>query len=507
MINKQNISLATVGVIASLLFLLCGASIFITSRVENKIEELLADKATYEEIEVNLWLGQIIIKDLAFRDGEGHLYTNKMVIQGFEYLDYFFNDRIIVDDLTLKNPEISLNQNQSKTSFFSGQTKRFSQEILIRNFKASSGTLKIPQGTGTNIKNKLFVSFPEIIIREVRIDSTTVNKPIPFAFSSYKISADSLRLHMNPEHFITANEVRWDSSTLRMMDFRIIPYYTKLEFDQNVDHEMDRIALSVDSIKLKNPDLAFLHDSLYLKSPLMTIGNVDLQIYRNRLLPDTAYKKPLYNELIRTLPIKIDLEKISISDSRVVYEEKLKRAADPAKIGFYGIGGEIENLTNINLDRRDFPKTTIQLNASFEKVVPVKIFMSFDISNTADEFLFKGDVGTVPAEALNEFLRPAMNVKATGKLQSVSITFSGDPNSAIGDVKVKYNQFKVQLLKENGEKKDVISAIANLFIDNDGLSEDAVQENIRVFRDPTKSFWSFVWSALRKGLRQGLSQI
>ena len=248
MINKQNISLATLGVIASLLFLLFGASIFITSRVENKIEELLADKATYEEIEVNLWLGQIIIKDLAFRDGEGHLYTNKMVIQGFEYLDYFFNDRIIVDDLTLKNPEISLNQNQSKTSFFSGQTKRFSQEILIRNFKASSGTLKIPQGTGTNIKNKLFVSFPEIIIREVRIDSTTVNKPIPFAFSSYKISADSLRLHMNPEHFITANEVRWDSSTLRMMDFRIIPYYTKLEFDQNVDHEMDRIALSVDSI-------------------------------------------------------------------------------------------------------------------------------------------------------------------------------------------------------------------------------------------------------------------
>lgn len=72
-------------------------------------------------------------------------------------------------------------------------------------------------------------------------------------------------------------------------------------------------------------------------------------------------------------------------------------------------------------------------------------------------------------------------------------------------MKLQYRDFSIKVLRDDGKKKDgILSAIANLFISNKALDEDAVREDLEVERDKTKSFWNLVWSCIEKGAIKSL---
>jgi hypothetical protein len=125
-----------------------------------------------------------------------------------------------------------------------------------------------------------------------------------------------------------------------------------------------------------------------------------------------------------------------------------------------------------------------------------------------DQFVISGEFGSITGDELNSFLRPAMGVEAEGRINAVYFTFTGNDDVATGDVRLSYENFRVVLLKDGSqEKKGFFSAIVNLFIDNDGNTGPAEEKDIQVSRDKSRSFWSFVWSALRKGIRESFSQL
>ena len=504
--KKKKYLFVTLSVLAGLALITFLAGLYLGNRIENKISQALDDKATYKEIDVDLWQRRISISEIKHEEGKRKILVNKISLEGINYYDYVFNNEIIIDDLVLEEPQIQLPKKGNGGS--STLQQNLKQNILIKNIRATSGTFKLLDPDADVSENAVFVQFPELSIQDVALDSTTLKNKIPFNYSSYEFFADSVRLNMNPEHFIAASEVRLDTSKVSVRDFRIIPYFTKTEFDRTVGYEKDRVSLRVDSIALTPFNFDFRNDSIHVESPLMTISGGDLQIYRNRLLPDTIYTKPLYSQVIRNAPVKMDIEKVEVTNTKIVYEEKANEDREAAKLGFYDIDGTIENLTNMQLDREDFPTTRIDVEASFLNVTPLVVDWSFDINNPEDRFLFSGNFGKVPATALNDYLRSAMNVEAEGALESVSFTFSGDEDVAVGDVRVLYDQFKIQLLEEDGRGvKEFLSSIANLFVDNDGLSEEDVVKDVEFERDPTKSFWNYVWSGLRKGLRKSLGQL
>lgn len=503
MAKKKNLPFIILGVLALLALSIFLAGVYLSNRIENKISQALDGEAVYKEIDVDLWQKKITIQDLRQEEGSRKIFIKRIALEGIGFYDYVFNNEIIIEDLIVEEPEIQLPDRDNKGP--SALQQKLEKTILIKNFKVTSGTFNLLGSDST--KNAIFVQFPELSLKDVAIDSSTIRRKIPFNYSSYEFLADSVRLNMNPEHFIAASEVILDTSKAVVNDFRIIPYFTKTEFDRTVGYEKDRISLRVDSIKLMSLDFDFRKDTLHLTSPQMVISHGDLEIYRNRLLPDTIYTKPLYSQVLRNAPVKMDVEEVQIAGTEIVYEEKVAADRPAAKVGFYDINGQIKNLTNMRLDRQDFPTTIIDVDANFLHVAPVKVEWSFDINNPEDRFLISGNFGKVPATALNDYLRPAMNIQAEGALESVSFTFSGDEEVAVGDVRVIYDQFKIQLLEEDGRGiKNFLSSIANLFVDNDGLSEEDVVKDVRIERDPTKSFWNYIWSGVQKGLKESLSQ-
>ncbi len=291
-------------------------------------------------------------------------------------------------------------------------------------------------------------------------------------------------------------------------DFRIIPYYDKPQFDKKIPHEKDRISLRVEQIEMDSLNIAYRNETLYLQNPGMTVTGGDLEVYRNRELPDDPREKVLYSQMLRNAPVKLNFKKVRVNNSHIKYEEKMKADRPPATVVFTIKTADVENITNIDLDRKDFPRTKVHVEATFQEVVPLSVDWSFNANNTNDRFLFKGKFGAVPGDALNSLLRPSMNMEAKGTIKDAWFTFTGNNEFLTGDVRLNYDQFKFIFLKNGGhEKKGFLTAIANLFVDNDGISGEEVSKEVKVERDVHISFWGYVWNGLRAGVRETFSQI
>ena len=491
-------------VLAVLLILFIVAKIVITNRVEDQIQNMLGKSSEYEELDVNLLQREIILKDLNYLEAGNSVHADKISLDGISFFKYVTSDKLHIDNFLLENPQIIVSRADSTAK--KSSKNKFSQDISIGNLRAINGSFRLRR---EGIKgNEVFFRFPEVQISKISVDSASLKNTIPFKYKAYHVEGDSLRVNLNPEHFVAAGHLMLDNGKTSIKDFRIIPYYDKPTFDKKIPYEKDRVSLRVESVELDSLSFAFKKGSLYLHNPNMNISGGNLQVYRNKVLPDDPSKRVLYSQMLRNAPLKLDFKNVTVKNSHIGYEEKMKDQRPPASVVFDIQKADIQNISNIGLDRKDFPRTKVHVDATFQKVTPLSVDWSFGTANTNDKFRFSGKFGAVPGDALTSLLRPAMSMEAKGKIKEAWFTFTGNDELLTGDVRLNYDKFKfVWLEKGKREKKDIFTAIANLFVDNDGISGDDVSKEVSVERDVHVSFWGYVWSGLRAGVRETFSQI
>ena len=242
------------------------------------------------------------------------------------------------------------------------------------------------------------------------------------------------------------------------------------------------------------------NDSLKIENPLTEIKTVDFRIYRSKLPPEDTGFKPMYSELIRKMPILLNLDSIRISDSYIKYEEKVKADREPGMLEFSDLNLGIKNFTNIDLNRKDFPETQVKVNADFMKTSPLSIDWVFDISDPSDRFQISGSLGRLAASEMNKFLTAGLNVEASGEILDMYFNFYGNGTKAQGEMRLEYKDFKVEVLRKDGERKNkVFSALANLIVRNKAQNNKANYKDISYQRDTTRSFWNYLWNLIKNG--------
>ncbi|HSI70018.1 MAG TPA: hypothetical protein VK941_07285, partial [Gillisia sp.] len=305
---------------------------------------------------------------------------------------------------------------------------------------------------------------------------------------------------LNEEHSIAIESILLQEGELEIGNFKFQPKFSKVDHDGAIPHEKDRVDVTVKSLNFKNFNWGFENDSLMVASPEVELVGAEVEIYRNKLLPDDQRIKPMYSEMLRKLGIKLKLDTVNLSESTIIYEEKVDEGRPAGTLKFGNVEASIKNLTNVNIDAEDFPATTIEAKSNFMGQSTLTLNWEFDVSNLRDEFHINGSFAGIDARAINPFMKPVMNVETEGKIESLFYNFHGNRDEATGDMKLAYRDFKISILKDGEEeKKSFLSGLVNLFLKNDVVNEDVSQENINVERDKTKSIWNFFWLCIREG--------
>ncbi|WP_157632560.1 AsmA family protein [Cochleicola gelatinilyticus] len=500
--------------------LIISIGIWIASNIilKNKAENFLATRippnisATYSDLTLNIFQGTLTFNEVSVVlknkiDDKVHtqVAVDKFIIEDISYMDYVFQKEIHIEDIKLKSPIIKYYSHMLSPSKDSVRKSPITlyKPVLIDELSIDNATLHIYDGTKDSIS--LYGKNITVEIDDILVNRETLQKRLPITFSDYEAEGDSIFLKAGPYENLSSGDFFIKKGKGEFNSLSLQTKYSKTRLSQLISKERDHFNLIIPKITLDGINFGFKNRVLFAGSTSMTIEQPNLKIFRDKTVADDLTRKPLYSEMLRTLPFQLTMEKIAIKNAAIAYTEKVKDDNSGGTINFDNLYANIQNASNT------YPKgtrTTLDIKSNFMENTSIAVDWDFDVNNTADTFIFKADIGKLSAEKLNKFTVPNLKVMMEGEVEKTYFTISGDHTRSHVDMKMRYDDFKVSVLNKEGNKKNkFLSAIVNIFIkkESDENSEDFREGSATVSRDKTKSIFNYFWLNTRDGLKSILT--
>lgn len=515
----MNLKPKKIGIIAAILIVIIIILTLVVNKiVENKIAAAIHNlpetfTVEYSTMSVHIWSGNLELSSLNMKiTGET---TNKIildaqlasvVVEDISYWDYLVNNEITVDNLTLESVIAKYLHNSvvKNKDYEKGFLSGIKQVVNIGSLEINDADVLISDyDTNNVILNTPHLDFKLV---ELNINPNANTSKEKFDFKDFTLEMTHLKWATNAYEnmFVESLSIHKTNATLKGFEYKT--KYSKSKYSSILTKERDHFNVTIKTMKIFDMDFGLnKEEQFYFKSKSIKLNTPNAEIYRDKLVADDTSYKLLYGTSLRQLDFDLGIDKIQIENGSISYLEKVKAVENAGRLDFTNLNATISKLGN-NYGNAD---TTIKVTSTFMENSPLVVDWNFKVADTTDQFVFKADLGVLNARQMNQFTQPNLYVDLKGELKQTYFTISGNPNRGRIDLKVKYDDFEIAVLKKNGkEKNKFISTIVNLFVSKDSDDERrnyryGQSENVE--RDVTKSVFNFVWLNIKAALLSAMA--
>ncbi|RMA66545.1 hypothetical protein [Ulvibacter antarcticus] len=503
--------------IASVVVVALTTVLFINYTIKNKVENFVASRlpsnfiVSYDELSLNIFSGtltyanvSVAIKNTKTDAIHTTVKVPEFIIEDISYFDYLFSDEIHIEDIKLFKSEITYFKHHFNRVKDSTRTPVLDliKPVLIDELSIDNATVTIFE----NDKNEklLYVQNATVEIDDILISSETLANRIPLNYSDYEAKSDSLFVKVSSFENLTAHNFALKDHQLVANDIRLWTKVSEQKLSEIIPVERDHFTVRMESLNVRNLDFGFEQRELFTKSTAVSVKDLSAEVFRDKLVADNLNTKRLYSRVLRELPFKLTIDSVDIQNGFLKYRERVKADNSGGEIVFKKLNVQMKNVSNTY---QAPVKTEVAIQANLMKSTPVSVNWNFDVNDVSDHFIFKIDMGHLAAEDMNSFMQPNLGVQFSGEVNKVYMTTDGNRNMSRSDVKLNYDNFKINILRKDGKKKNkLFSAIANIFIENDSKEDNSnfSEVTVEVMPDKTKSFFNYIWLNLDKALKKSL---
>ncbi|ACU08937.1 hypothetical protein FIC_02507 [Flavobacteriaceae bacterium 3519-10] len=368
--------------------------------------------------------------------------------------------------------------------------------LTVKNVELKNSNVAYDNGKAVLILNNLNAK-----IQNIEMNAATVKNSVPFKTGNYSLAAQ--KLVYNTEFYnMSAGLLTFGNRSLQLSDFATTPKVSRAQFIRMIPAERDLYDVKVKQITA-NGIWDLLSDNQYINASQVTLNGMNANIFRSKIPKDDVTEKLLYSSLLRKIKMPLFVQNLDIKNSVLEYEEDTKRSDGPGKLTFGSFAMNVKNLNSGKMKGKP-TQVAISVNCRFMNASPMNVKWNFDLLNRSDSFSISGNVADLPASRVNPFIEPYLKVRATGMISDLIFNFKGNSSGLSGILNLKHKDLKVALLKEDGEKNKLLSAVANIFVRSDSgqYPESVPVDNVP--RDKTKSFFNFFWKGIEEGLKKTL---
>lgn len=244
----------------------------------------------------------------------------------------------------------------------------------------------------------------------------------------------------------------------------------------------------------------------------MSIADGEVAVFNNNTFPKLEKIKTgrFPHQLLQQLKAQLTIKKIKLSNINVSYTEFDKKSQQRGRISFENTTGAITNATNAVKVKTANPIMQADLVSYVMGQGKLAINFKFDLNSSTGEFAYKGAITNLDGRKLNQITKPLGMVQVNkGMIKSLAFDIKANQDVAKGKVDFAFNDLSVALLKkEEGKarlvRKGLLSILANaLVIYSDNPSKDGkfTSAPIHYSRQPTGSFFNFIWKTLYQGVK------
>jgi len=504
-------------IMLSLIILIIGyfvAKNIILNKVENYVFNLPEHiQLQYQSIDIDLLRGDfkieaplLSIKGKTTKKINTQLALKTIIFEGVSYWSYWKNNTIDIENIEVKSPKIThfYNKEVSSKDLNTQISHQVKIPVNIERFFIENANVEV---FDFNTETVLFKSEQlNLSTSNITFNKETSKAKIPFNFEGFKLTTNQTFYVLNDFENLTLDKIKIGENNSTFFNLKIKTKYDKQELSKHLKVERDYFDLIIEEIAINDYNLGFKNDSIFsFTTDNVVIKKPNFNIYRDKLVADDFLVKPMYSKQLRDLNFDLKVNKVLIENASIIYEEKMKLDKPAGQLKFTNLNAEVAHLGNAFID---LDSTTIDISSTFMGNTNLNVNWSFSVNNPTDQFMFKADIGLLKASQMNQFMTPNLNIRLEGELLKTYFTIDGNTNISTIDLKTKYKNFDVTVLKDNGnEKNKFLSGLINLFVSNnsndqsDNFRKASVQN---VERIKHKSVFNFIWISIRAGLKEAM---
>lgn len=509
--KKSNILKITIATIVLCLTALLGTYLYAKHTITQHLQYNLPPhiKVSYNSININILLGNITLNNIVFKELTKDsskiktlLKAQKIAVKNIGYTNLLIHKKLGANKLIIYNPKLTHNT-QLNTVEKSNKTKKYgilAKPITIAEFKTTNGTVNFMTNKidTTAAAKRIFISLKGVTINT----NSTLNK-LPITYKNSSISAQKLRANLGQFEELLVDELDVKNESFTVKNLLLNTKYTKKELSQKIKTERDYLHLNIPNVNIKNYNYAFKNKQFTFAVENITIHKPNLEVYRDKLIADDFSYKPMYSKMLRGMPFYLNIKNIAINKGKITYQEKIEQHIKPEKLTFKDLNATIANLQNY-----EDKSTVVHTNSLLMGKTPLELNWSFNTLIKTDFFKAWGNFKNLDIPSINPFLNTNLRATAEGDMQQMYFTVSGTKQKSAGDLKINYNNFKFKVLKKDrlGVNK-LLTKLGNLLIKKDSKQNpnNFRYGEIEVERNPSKSFFNYLWINVENGLLDALT--
>lgn len=254
----------------------------------------------------------------------------------------------------------------------------------------------------------------------------------------------------------------------------IIPNFEIVDFVMRKGYAQNRMYLQTHDIRWDDLDMYKLLEEGKLWADNMTIRGLDFRVNKDqRFRMQPGRRPPFPQEMIRDIPIPVNLSRISVKGGAVNFQTKTSFRKQAGRFFLTNINATIRFLCNDQefLENNPLLTTTFEAEATLMNSGKLKSKFLFLLDDTLNSYSFTGNVSPWDMTELNPIMIPAGRIRIKqGKIKKAEFEVFGDKYESRGSMMLRYNDLKVSVLDEKGgeqealKRRPLVSAIANSLV-------------------------------------------
>lgn len=351
----------------------------------------------------------------------------------------------------LKNISLQKNENQDL------DWKATVSDFTARDFKADS----LGKSKGNLVLNSA-------ALKELNIGSALLNDKHEL------VAANPLfQLENFTGRFSTGNTVlKWynagfesSNKTFSLDSFQYSPMLEKDSFIATRKFQTDYIKLNTGALHIGPVDIDKYISDTSLSIQKLEANNVVFIDFKDKNLPfNSGLIKPLPVDLIQKIPVKFALDSVVVNNGMVQYTEINEKTQMPGSIPITRMTVLLRNVKNHHLASTD--SLIMKANGYIMDTVWTRLRVRESYTDSLGGFVMTLRLKPGDLTVLNSALIPLASVKLlSGKLDTLSMRAVGREYLALGEMKMFYNDLKIQFLKDGGlSKRTIFNKLMTFFV-------------------------------------------
>jgi len=256
----------------------------------------------------------------------------------------------------------------------------------------------------------------------------------------------------------------------------------------------------------------------YNKYRMLNAANLTFRRGNFIVSTNPATKPPKGNRLltfpnvaVHLLHNDLTLDTVDLNNINITYRGHGKKSHKQGMLSFNNTNGSIYNITNNEAALARNNTMKLQLSSRLMDSGPMEADMTFNLTDSARSYTYKGTVGLMDLEDLNKATMPFGLVKITsGWLDQLSFDIKANRYVSQGNVSFLYHDLKIHVLKidtatHQYRHRAIVSLLANALIvkrnNPDRIGYIPRTYEVKYVSQPDTAFFKSVWKTLAIGIK------